>query len=135
MAFIPKYLHVLDTALNSTSVPTGTLATVSVYPDIAQKSYEVTQNREQQIRQAGFEKLVRAKVTSVVLTSVPETVTVLACEDVSAVKATQHGHSVVPKTRARYFLETMTVVNLRQPISPAWWRMSDVKITQSAACS
>lgn len=134
MALIPRYLRVLDAAYDSVTVPVRSLFAVSVAPDVTQKIFQVNQIRQQQIDQAGYEKLTASHVRSVDLTAARPTVVVRACVDVTGVKATRDGHSVVPKNRPHFLVQTLTVVNIKH-LDPKSWRVSDAAIAGSNACS
>jgi hypothetical protein len=123
-----RYESVLNDLSIHAKASLNMLNTVATDADLAEEVGALNHFREARDRQAGFSKITAFRIIHLRLPAVGTrgrravaTGEIRLCLDVSGVHAYgPSGHSIVPKSRNRYFLTDLSFANRDYP-SPAAW--------------
>ena len=140
--FLPTYYATLDRLASSATLSLNLLDSVATGANAIQEKTALAQYRENGWIQIGTTVLTATKVTGVNLasdhSSSPQklpTVLVTTCIDVSDVREVdKKGRTVTLPTRPNFFVEKLTVVNLRYP-SATGWRVSEAPNKGATSCA
>jgi hypothetical protein len=137
-----EYYATIDTLASSSTLSLNGLDSVASGANVTQEKSALAEYRTSGWVQRGTTVLSRATVVSVDLTNEPSnspevlpTVHLTTCIDVSKVREVDvTGKSVTLPTRANFFIETLTAVNIPYPSSTGW-RISEVPNKAAKSCS
>jgi hypothetical protein len=132
---------VLDELSTHPKASLNALSSVSTAPDLAEEVGSINRFREARDRIVGHSRVTSVRVDRLSVPSEQDhpnelpAVRVSICLDVTRVHAFDHaGHSIVPKSRKRYFLTRLTVVNRSYPKAATWLvsKVTDREVDQCA---
>ena len=142
LSLVPKYYGVLDELASSSTLSLNGLDLVASGADAIQEKSALAEYRTNGWTQRGATVVARATVSGADLTNEPSknpqvlpTVRLTTCIDVSKVREIdKSGKTVTLSTRANFFIETLTVVNIAYPSSTGW-RVSEAPNKAAKSCS
>lgn len=133
------YEHTLDELAIHRHLSLDRLYRVSTQPDVTNEIAFLNRFRSRGDRQRGSSRVTASRVDTVRLPSVSgpgmATARVTICLDVGAVRAFDpSGKSIVTKSRKRFYLTRLDMVNRRYPVGNAWL-VKHVSAKEQRSCS